>query len=69
MSELINKIKTQIEGLLNLKVGGLTIKDSLSQIDSRASAIPIAAVITVFLFFRTLLSKLGLQPSKLKPWL
>ena len=50
MSELINKIKTQIEGLLNLKVGGLTIKDSLSQIDSRASAIPIAAVITVFLF-------------------
>ena len=50
MSELINKIKTQINNILDFKVGELSLRDSLSQIDSRASAVPIAAVITVFLF-------------------
>jgi protein TonB len=50
LSELINKIKTQINNILDFKVGELSLRDSLSQIDSRASAVPIAAVITVFLF-------------------
>ena len=50
MNELIEKIKTQINTILDIKVGDTTVKGSLSQIDSRASAIPIAALITVFLF-------------------
>lgn len=50
MSEFINKIKNQINNVLDFKVGDLTLRDSISQIDSRASAVPIAAVITVFLF-------------------
>lgn len=50
MSELINKIKIQVNSILDLKIGDLTLRNSLSQIDSRASAIPIAGVITVFLF-------------------
>ena len=50
MNELIEKIKIQINAILDIKVGDTTVKGSLSQIDSRASAIPIAALITVFLF-------------------
>jgi|TARA_B100001778_G_scaffold226110_1_gene187737 protein TonB len=50
LNELIEKIKTQINAILDIKVGDTTVKGSLSQIDSRASAIPIAALITVFLF-------------------
>ena len=50
MNELIEKIKNQINIILDIKIGDATVKDSLSLIDSRASAIPIAAIITVFLF-------------------
>ena len=50
MNELIEKIKNQINTVLDMKIGDTTVKDSLGQIDSRASAIPIAAIITVFLF-------------------
>ena len=50
LNELIEKIKNQINAVLDLKIGDTTVKDSLGQIDSRASAIPIAAIITVFLF-------------------
>ena len=50
LNELIEKIKNQINIILDMRIGDRTVKDSLSQVDSRASAIPIAAVITVFLF-------------------
>ena len=50
LNELIEKIKNQINTVLDMKIGDTTVKDSLGQIDSRASAIPIAAIITVFLF-------------------
>ena len=50
LNELIEKIKNQINTVLEMKIGDTTVKGSLSQIDSRASAIPIAAIITVFLF-------------------
>ena len=61
LTDLINKMKTQLNNFLNRKIGDSTVRDglgqidsrardALSQIDSRASAIPIAAVITVFLF-------------------
>ena len=50
MNEFIEKIKNQINIILDMKIGDTTVKDSLSQVDSRASAIPIAAIITVFLF-------------------
>jgi len=54
-------MKTQLNNFLNRKIGSLTVRDGLGQIDSRArdalgridsraSAVPIAAVITVFLF-------------------
>ena len=42
MNELIEKIKIQINAILDIKVGDTTVKGSLSQIDSRASAIPVS---------------------------
>ena len=50
MNELIEKIKLQINNILDIKIGETTLKESIGQIDSRASAIPIAAIVTVFLF-------------------
>ena len=58
LNELIEKIKIQINAILDIKVGDTTVKGSLSQIDSRASAIPIAAIITVFLFLVIILKSL-----------